>query len=158
MPRYSRTTKRAISVNWGNFASSADVFRAIGIGQVDLILIRPERARDEEFHAAINDALVDWQVRQGSAFEAVRLIGHRYDVERTSTLRDQFSRNSIPVGFYDVETPSGQAALEDLGLTDPELPVLVFRFTSPPAVLANPELRDRRRVRPGRAARSGNRL
>jgi thioredoxin reductase (NADPH) len=137
VPRYSRTTKRAISVNWGNFASSADVFRAIGIGQVDLILIRPERARDEEFHAAINDALVDWQVGQGSAFEAVRLIGHRYD-ERTVTLRDQFSRNSIPVGFYDVDAPSGQAALEDLGLSSPELPVLVFRFTSPPAVLANP--------------------
>ncbi|HET9901407.1 MAG TPA: FAD-dependent oxidoreductase [Actinomycetes bacterium] len=137
VPRYSRTTKRAIAVNWGNFASSADVFRAIGIGQVDLILIRPERARDEEFHAAINDALVDWQVGQGSAFEAVRLIGHRYD-ERTVTLRDQFSRNSIPVGFYDVDAPSGQAALEDLGLSSPELPVLVFRFTSPPAVLANP--------------------
>ena len=137
VPRYSRTTKRAIAVNWGNFASSADVFRAIGTGQVDLILIRPERARDEEFHAAINDALVDWQVGQGSAFEAVRLIGHRYD-ERTVTLRDQFSRNSIPVGFYDVDAPSGQAALEDLGLSSPELPVLVFRFTSPPAVLANP--------------------
>ena len=137
VPRYSRTTKRAIAVNWGNFASSADVFRAIGIGQVDLILIRPERARDEEFHAAINDALVDWQVGQGSAFEAVRLIGHRYD-ERTATLRDLFSRNSIPVGFYDIETPSGQSALADLDLTDPELPVLVFRFTSPPAVLANP--------------------
>jgi thioredoxin reductase (NADPH) len=137
VPRYSRTTKRAIAVNWGNFASSADVFRAIGAGQVDLILIRPERARDEEFHAAINDALVDWQVGQGSAFEAVRLIGHRYD-ERSVTLRDQFSRNSIPVGFYDVDTPSGQAALEDLGLSSPELPVLVFRFTSPPAVLANP--------------------
>jgi thioredoxin reductase (NADPH) len=137
VPRYSRTTKRAIAVNWGNFASSADVFRAIGTGQVDLILIRPERARDEEFHAAINDALVDWQVGQGSAFEAVRLIGHRYD-ERTVTLRDQFSRNSIPVGFYDVDAPSGQAALEDLGLSSPELPILVFRFTSPPAVLANP--------------------
>ncbi len=137
VPRYSRTTKRAIAVNWGSFATSADVFRAIGVGQVDLTLIRPERARDEEFHAAINDALVDWQVGQGSAFEAVRLIGHRYD-ERTSTLRDQFSRNSIPVGFYDVDAPSGQAALEDLGLSSPELPVLVFRFTSPPAVLANP--------------------
>ena len=137
VPRYSRTTKRAIAVNWGSFATSADVFRAIGVGHADLTLIRPERARDEEFHAAINDALVDWQVGQGSAFEAVRLIGHRYD-ERTSTLRDQFSRNSIPVGFYDVDSPSGQAALEDLGLSSPELPVLVFRFTSPPAVLANP--------------------
>jgi thioredoxin reductase (NADPH) len=137
VPRYSRTTKRAIAVNWGNFAASADVFRAIAVGQADLMLIRPERARDEEFHAAINDALVDWQVGQGSAFEAVRLIGHRHD-ERTSMLRDQFSRNSIPVGFYDVETSAGQGALVDLDLADPELPVLVFRFTSPPAVLANP--------------------
>jgi thioredoxin reductase (NADPH) len=137
VPRYSRTTKRAITVNWGHFATAGEVFRAIALGKAEMMLIRPERARDEEFHAAINDALVDWQVGQGVAFEAVRLIGHRYD-ERTVTLRDQFSRNSIPVGFYDVDTPSGQAALEDLGLIDPELPVLVFRFTSPPAVLANP--------------------
>jgi thioredoxin reductase (NADPH) len=137
VPRYSRTTKRAIAVNWGNFAAAGEVFRAIAVGKAEMMLIRPERARDEEFHAAINDALVDWQVGQGVAFEAVRLIGHRYD-ERSVTLRDQFSRNSIPVGFYDVDAPSGQAALEDLGLTSPELPVLVFRFTSPPAVLANP--------------------
>ncbi len=137
VPRYSRTTKRAIAVNWGDFGTSTDIFRAIGIGQVDLTLIRPERSRDEEFHAAINDALVDWQVGQGSAFEAVRLIGHRYD-ERTASLRDLFSRNSIPVGFYDVETSGGRSAIDDLGLTDPELPVLVFRFTSPPAVLPNP--------------------
>jgi thioredoxin reductase (NADPH) len=137
VPRYSRTTKRAVTVTWGDFPSREGVFRAIAAGQADLMLIRPERARDEEFHAAINDALVDWQVGQGSAFEAVRLIGHRHD-ERTSLLRDQFARNSIPVGFYDVETPGGQSALADLDLVDPELPVLVFRFTSPPAVLENP--------------------
>ncbi|HEY9379588.1 MAG TPA: hypothetical protein VIQ02_21125, partial [Jiangellaceae bacterium] len=137
VPRYSRTTKRAIAVNWGNFDTAGEVFRAIAVGKAEMMLLRPERARDEEFHAAINDALVDWQVGQGVAFEAVRLIGHRYD-ERSVTLRDQFSRNSIPVGFYDVDTSAGQSALEDLGLTAPELPVLVFRFTSPPAVLANP--------------------
>ena len=113
------------------------MFRAIGIGQVDLILIRPERARDEEFHAAINDALVDWQVGRAAPLRPSASSGTA-TTSAPSTLRDQFSRNSIPVGFYDVETPSGQEALEDLDLTDPELPVLVFRFTSPPAVLANP--------------------
>jgi thioredoxin reductase (NADPH) len=53
------SAKRAIAAIWGDFASTTDVFAAIGHGHAELLLLRPERRRDEEFHGAITDALDD---------------------------------------------------------------------------------------------------
>ncbi|MGX5357647.1 FAD-dependent oxidoreductase [Kocuria sp. KH4] len=129
--------KRAVAVTWGDFASGPTVFRAIAQGHADLLVLRPERPRDEEFHGAITDALDDWHLAQGGGFEAVRMIGDQRD-ERTHSLRDTLVRNHIPVGFHPVGSPAGQRMLESLGRHDPALPVLVLQFTSPPTVLENP--------------------
>lgn len=131
------SAKRAVAVTWGDFASAAPVFAAIAHGHAELSLVRPERSRDEEFHGAVTDALDDWNLAQGLGFEAVRLIGEARD-ERTYTLRDSFGRNHIPVGFYAVGTDAGQRMLGALDLEDPELPVVVLAFTSPPTVLVAP--------------------
>lgn len=132
------SAKRAIAAIWGDFASTGDVFAAIARGHAELLLLRPERRRDEEFHGAITDALDDWHLAQGIGFEAVRMIGEQRD-ERTHALRDQFGRNHIPVGFHQVGTPSANRLLADLGLTDPELPVLQLAFTNPPTTLVAPD-------------------
>lgn len=129
--------KRAVAVTWGDFASGPTVFRAIAQGHADLLVLRPERPRDEEFHGAITDALDDWHLAQGGGFEAVRMIGDQRD-ERAHSLRDTLVRNHIPVGFHPAGSPAAQRMLESLGLHDPALPVLVLQFTSPPTVLENP--------------------
>ncbi|WP_244928097.1 FAD-dependent oxidoreductase [Nocardioides sp. W7] len=131
------SAKRAAAVTWGDFASAAPVFAAIAHGHAELSLVRPERPRDEEFHGAVTDALDDWNLAQGLGFEAVRLIGEARD-ERTFSLRDSFGRNHIPVGFYPVGTDAARRMLESLDLHDPELPVVVLAFTSPPTVLVDP--------------------
>jgi len=66
----------------------------------------------------------------------VRLIG-RHD-ERTHTLRDTFARNHIPVGFYPADEEAARRLLVGMELEDPELPVVVLQFTSPPTTLVNP--------------------
>jgi thioredoxin reductase (NADPH) len=129
--------KRAVAVTWGDFASAPTVFSAIGHGHAELVVIRPERARDEEFHGTVTDALDDWHLAQGVGFEAVRMIGEQRD-ERTHSLRDSFGRNHIPVAFHPVGTAAADRMLETLGLEDPELPVVVLSFTSPPTTLVNP--------------------
>ena len=131
------SAKRAVTGIWGDFASTKDVFAAIGHGHAELVLLRPERPRDEEFHGAITDTLDDWHLAQGIGFEAVRMIGEQRD-ERTHALRDQFGRNHIPVGFHQVGTESANRLLAGLGLTDPELPVLQLAFTTPPTTLVAP--------------------
>jgi thioredoxin reductase (NADPH) len=131
------SAKRAIVAIWGDFASTPDVFAAIAHGHAELLLLRPERRRDEEFHGTISDALDDWQLAQGIGAEAVRLIGEQRD-ERTHALRDTFGRNHIPVGFQQAGTDAADRTLAGLGLTDPDLPVVVLSFTSPPTVLVAP--------------------
>lgn len=129
--------KRAVVVTWGDFASAPTIFHAIAQGHAELLMIRPEKARDEEFHGAITDALDDWHLAQGVGFEAVRLIGEVGD-ERTHMLRDNLNRNHIPVGFHAVGTETAARTLEGLGLSDPALPVMVLQFTAAPVVLENP--------------------
>ncbi|MDP3893080.1 FAD-dependent oxidoreductase [Nocardioides sp.] len=131
------SAKRAVAVTWGDFASAAPVFAAIAQGHADLQLVRPERMRDEEFHGAVTDALDDWHLAQGVGFEAVRMIGEARD-ERTFLLRDTFARNHIPVGFHQVGSDAAQRMLDALDLHEPQLPVVVLSFTSPPTTLVNP--------------------
>ena len=131
------SAKRAVAAIWGDFGSTSDVFAAIAHGHAELVLLRPERRRDEEFHGAITDTLDDWHLAQGIGFEAVRMIGEQRD-ERTHALRDQFGRNHIPVGFHQVGTESANRLLAGLGLKDPELPVLQLAFTNPPTTLVAP--------------------
>ena len=131
------SAKRAIAVIWGDFASTPAVFSAIAHGHAELLLLRPERPRDEEFHGSISDALDDWHLAQGIGFEAVRLVGEQRD-ERTHSLRDTFGRNHIPVAFHQIGTPAATRMLAGLGLEDPELPVVVLAFTSPPTTLVAP--------------------
>jgi thioredoxin reductase (NADPH) len=128
--------KRGVVVRWGEFDAAQPVFQAVAEGHVDVTLVRPERARDEEFHGTIADVLDDWNWAQDRGFEAVRLVG-AHD-ERTHTLRDAFARNHIPVGFYPADSEAARRILADLGVDGSVLPVLVLQFTSPPTVLVDP--------------------
>lgn len=131
------SAKRVVAAIWGDFASTSTVFAAIAQGHAELVVLRPERRRDEEFHGALTDALDDWQLAQGIGFAAVRLIGEQRD-ERTHSLRDTFGRNHIPVAFHEAGTDAAQRMLAGLGLEDPALPVVVLTFTSSPTTLVAP--------------------
>jgi thioredoxin reductase (NADPH) len=128
--------RRAVMVTWGDFENTGSVFAAIAEGYADLLLIRPEGPRDEEFHGAVTDILDDWHRARGSAFEAVRMVG-RLD-ERTFSLRDVLSRNHVPLVFYEAGSAEAERILADLGPEAPALPVLQLQFTNPPTTLVNP--------------------
>jgi thioredoxin reductase (NADPH) len=66
------------------------------------------------------------------------MIGNRWS-ERTQFLRDNFTRNNIPIGFYEAETPEAQNLLAALDLHEPRLPVLVLRFRPDRPVLQDPD-------------------
>ncbi|HLL65457.1 MAG TPA: FAD-dependent oxidoreductase [Micromonosporaceae bacterium] len=125
------------AVQWGDFGSAEPIFDALTMGKIDHWVMRPEGAPDEEFHRSITDFLSDWSNRQGGGFEAVRVIGPQWS-QRSQELRDTFSRNRIPLGFYDSDTPTGARILADLGLQSPALPVVVLRFGAARNVLVDP--------------------
>jgi thioredoxin reductase len=124
-------------VRWGDWRTARPIFDALTLGKVDRWLLRPEQTPDEEFHRSVTEFLEEWRSRTGGGFQAVRIIGEQWS-ERSQQLRDMFTRNRIPIGFYDVATPEGAAALERLGVQDPALPVLTLRFTQEGEVLQDP--------------------
>jgi len=65
------------------------------------------------------------------------MVGHRWE-ERAQHLRDSFTRNRIPLGFYEAESDEGRAILEGLHLEAPQLPVVQLRFRPERTVLQNP--------------------
>lgn len=122
---------------WGDWETVRPIFEALTLGQIDRWLLAPEEVGDTAFHYGVTEFLDEWETRQGGGFEAVRIIGDRWS-ERTQFLRDNFTRNNIPIGFYDAGTPQAEDLLRGLDLPDPKLPVLVFRFRPDRPVLENP--------------------
>lgn len=124
-------------VRWGDFETAGPIFEAITLGMADRWVLRPEARPDEEFHRSITETLEEWRSREGGGFQAVHIIGERW-APRSQELRDTFARNRIPIGFDDSASPQGRRALGRLGLTEPQLPVVVLRFRPDHVVLQNP--------------------
>ena len=124
-------------VRWGDFGTARPIFEAITVGQLDRWVYAPQGRADEEFHRSVTEVLDEWSSRQDGGFEAVRIVGDRWD-PHAQHLRDQMTRNRIPLGFYEAGTPDGREMLADLGLEQPRLPVVVVRFRPEQTVLQAP--------------------
>jgi thioredoxin reductase len=124
-------------VRWGDWRTSGPIFEALTLGQVDRWTYRPETTPDEEFHQAVTEFLQEWRSRQGGGFQAVRIVGEQWS-PRSQQLRDLFTRNHIPLGFYDADGSAGRALLDRLGLAEPDLPVVQLRFAEGSPALENP--------------------
>ncbi|SNS19362.1 thioredoxin reductase (NADPH) [Geodermatophilus pulveris] len=124
-------------VRWGAWETAQPIFEAITVGQLDRWVYAPQGRSDEEFHRSVTEALDEWASQQGGGFEAVRVVGDRWD-PHAQHLRDQLTRNRIPLGFYEAGSADGRALLADLGIPQPRLPVVVVRFRPQQAVLQAP--------------------
>jgi thioredoxin reductase (NADPH) len=131
------TTSRVAAVRWGEWEAARPIFDAITMGQVNHWVMRPVQSPDEEFHQSVTRFLSEWSSERGGGFEAVQVIGEHWSA-RSEELRDTFSRNGIPLGFYDATANRGREILRELGLESPELPVVVLRFGGQRSALVNP--------------------
>jgi thioredoxin reductase len=131
------TASRVAAVRWGEFEAARPLFDAVTVGKIDHWVVQPVQTPDEDFHRAITGFLGEWDSRNGCGFEAVWVIGEHWSA-RSQELRDAFSRNGIPIGFYDTTSERGQQMLGELGLVSPDLPVVVLRFGENRSTLVNP--------------------
>jgi thioredoxin reductase len=67
----------------------------------------------------------------------VQLVGEP-DSARGFELRDTFGRNHIATGYHDAFSDDGRQLLDALDLRDPDLPVVILRFTPEQTVLEDP--------------------
>jgi thioredoxin reductase len=114
-------------VRWGDWDTVQPIFESLTLGRLDRWVEAPEEHADEAFHRKVAEILEEWSIRRGGGFEAVRMIGDRWS-ERSQHLRDQFTRNRIPLGFYEADSDEGRSMLEAMQLAEPRLPVVQMRF------------------------------
>jgi thioredoxin reductase (NADPH) len=131
------TVSRVAAVNWGQWDTARPVFDAIMTGKLDHWVTGPVQSPDEEFHQSITQFLSEWNSERGGGFEAVQVIGRQWSA-RSQELRDTFTRNGIPLGFYDADTERGRQMLRELRLDSAQAPVVVLRFGGQLSALADP--------------------
>jgi thioredoxin reductase (NADPH) len=117
--------QRVVLINWGDRSTAEPILRAAALGQIDDWTAKPWGPGDELFHHAISGFLSEWARLHRPRFEAFHVVGEQW-APRSHELRDLLSRNSIPFGFYPVDSSEGQALLERAGLTGERLPVVVL--------------------------------
>jgi thioredoxin reductase len=135
--RTDPTALRVAAVGWGDWDSVRSVFDAVTAGTVDHWVTCPVQAPDEEFHHSVTEFLREWNSQRGGGYEPVQVIGERWSA-RSQELRDLFSRHRVPAGSHDAASGHGRQMLHELGLTCPDLPVVVLRFGAEPTALVNP--------------------
>jgi thioredoxin reductase (NADPH) len=135
------TALRVAVVRWGDWESMRLIFDAVALGKIDHWVTRPAQAPAEEFHRSIAEFLMEWSNPRDGGFEAAQVIGERWSA-RSQDLRDLFSRNGVPVGFYDAASEHARQMLREVGLESPELPVVVLRLGAERPALVNPSNRE----------------
>ena len=128
------TARRGLLISWGDRSTPAPYLGAATLGWLDFYLPKPTFSPDEQFHQLVTGSLAEWWREQGGRFESVTVIGDDPSA-RLHNIRDLLARNSIPFGFYPSDSPDGQAALRELGVSNPAGPVLSL-YTG--VVLVNP--------------------
>src|SRR5215469_2660294 len=131
------TASRVAAVRWGEFEWVRPLFDAVAVGEVDHWVMRPVQTPDEDFHSAVTGFLGEWSGRREGGFEALWVIGQQWSA-RSQELRDMFTRNGIPIGFYEAATEDGRRLLRELRPGSADLPVVVLRFGGQRSALVNP--------------------
>jgi thioredoxin reductase len=128
---------RIAAARWGSWETVRPIFDAVSQGKVDHWVLRPEQVPDEDFNQSISQFLSEWRNRRSGGFEAVRVIGEQWSA-RSQELRETFSQNNIPLGFYDAHSQRGQELLQEFGPNPVDLPVVILRFAEERSTLFNP--------------------
>jgi thioredoxin reductase (NADPH) len=117
--------RRALLIDWGDGSTAEPILQAATFGQIDDWIAKPTQPADERFHQAVGGLLYDWARLHRPGFQAVRVVGDQWSA-RSHELRDLLSRNSIPFGFYPVDSEEGQRLLGLVGAARGRLPVVAM--------------------------------
>ncbi|HEX7239857.1 MAG TPA: FAD-dependent oxidoreductase [Longimicrobiaceae bacterium] len=120
------------------YADTDAAIRAINATHIDHSLLKPWDPPEEQLYPVLEDLLEDWRAnRRPAPLEGVRVVGHRWS-PRAHALKDFLARNGVPYTWLDVEAgPEGCALLEQTGMEDARLPVVLLPDGPP---LQDPEI------------------
>lgn len=117
--------QRALLVTWGDRTGSKQILEGCAFGMLENYLLKPWAPAEIHLYPHVSEYLAEWTRAHGPKMEIVRVIGQERD-PKTRDLMELLIRNSIPYGFYDVDSEKGATVLEQVGLTAERLPVITL--------------------------------
>lgn len=117
---------RVLMFQIADMAAMGPLHSGMGLGQIDNFIMKPSWHWPEEYlYPQMQEALTAWSRLHGPRMEMIRIVGERWSA-RSHELRDRLSRNIVPLGFYDADSPEGAEMLAEHGLTTERLPAVIF--------------------------------
>lgn len=110
--------------------------QATALGRIDFSLLKNWVAPDEWLYPQVQEALSHWTKAHRPHHETARIVGEQW-APASHTLRDAFSRNTVPFGFYATETEAGQHLIHAHNIDVTRLPAVILHDG---AVLHQPTL------------------
>src|ERR671933_211630 len=100
--------------------------RATALGRIDLWILKGWVTPEEWLYPQVQAALSAWTTAHRPYHEVLRVVGERWS-PRTHQLRDALTRNTVPFGFYAVDSEEGQQLVREYGIDMARLPAVIFR-------------------------------
>jgi thioredoxin reductase (NADPH) len=119
------------------YSDTAAAIRAINEAHADHYLLKPWDPPEEKLFPVIDDLLRQWEEEQQPEVAGLRLVGDQW-APRSHALKDFLSSNLVPYRWIPTTRPDAAGLLETFGVSDQELPALIFEDGT---VLRDPDTR-----------------
>jgi thioredoxin reductase (NADPH) len=119
--------KRALLVApnaWADTATSQTIRVLMALGRIDYYVLRPARSRDEVFHGAVSDFLLEWAHEECLVPQTVHIVGDAWS-GRAYELRETFARCAVPHAFCLADSEQGRGFVAKAG-AGAKLPLMVL--------------------------------
>jgi thioredoxin reductase (NADPH) len=119
--------KRALLVAanaWVDEPTAGAIRAAMALGHADYFVLRPATSRDEVFHEAVSDFLLEWSLERRTVPQTVHIVGEEWS-GRAFELREVFARCAVPHAFCLADSEEGRRFVADAG-PGAKLPLMIL--------------------------------
>jgi thioredoxin reductase (NADPH) len=120
------------------FAALDVIKQATALGRIDFYIVKGWVSPEEGLYPQIQDALTRWARARGQRHEVIRVVGEQQSLA-SHTLRDALTRNTVPFGFYAIDSDEGRSLAARYSVDASHLPAVVMYDGT---VLHQPNLAD----------------
>jgi thioredoxin reductase (NADPH) len=109
---------------WADGPTAQVIRTAMSLGRIDYYLFRPAASRDEVFHEAVSDFLLEWARERRLTPRTVHIVGEEWS-GRAYELREVFERCAAPHSFCLADSDRGRELVARAG-DGVKLPLIVL--------------------------------
>jgi thioredoxin reductase (NADPH) len=120
------------------FGALEVIRQATALGRMDFYIVKGWVTPEEGLYPQVQDALTRWTRTHRPHQEVMRIVGEQLS-QASHALRDALTRNTVPFGFYAVDSEAGRSLLREYAIDPARLPAVLLHDGN---ILYQPSLTD----------------